>query len=111
MMQDMIKAYIVAIAGAAGISTWKLIKRYWRILTLLSVSVVTLMSISLITLEGPVVPFSAMHGSGVTSVTFSGSMTATLVDGTVRCSAGGASWSPQRVELKADAATLLCIAP
>ena len=52
MMQDMIKAYLVGIAGAAGISTWKLIKRYWRILTLLSVSVLALMSISVITQEG-----------------------------------------------------------
>ena len=26
MMQDMVKAYFVAIAGAAGISTWKLVQ-------------------------------------------------------------------------------------
>jgi hypothetical protein len=32
MMQDMMKAYLAAIAGAAGFSTWKLIQRYKRIL-------------------------------------------------------------------------------
>jgi hypothetical protein len=111
MMQDMIKAYLVAIAGAAGISTWKLIKRYWRILTVLSVSVVALMCISVITLEAPIVPFSGMHGSGVAWVNISGYITATLVGDTVRCSVGGASWSPQSVELKPDTVTLLCIAP
>jgi hypothetical protein len=111
MMQDMIKAYLVGIAGAAGISTWKLIRKYWRILTLVFASVLAPTAISVITQEVPIVPPSSMHGPGAASVNISGYITETLVGDTARCSAGGASWSAQRVELKADTVTLLCIAP
>jgi hypothetical protein len=96
-MQDTIKAYLVAIAGAAGISTWKLIQRYWRILTLLSTSLVALMSISVITSKALVVPFS-------------GSISATLVGDTVICSSGDVAWSAQHVELEPHIVTQICIA-
>jgi len=98
MMQDTIKAYLVAIAGAAGLSTWKLIQRYRRILTLLSASVVALMSISVVTSEALVGPFS-------------GSISATLVGDTVMCGSGDVSWSPRRVEFKPHTVTQLCIIP
>jgi len=98
MLQDTVKAYLVAIAGAAGISTWKLIQRYRRILTLLSASAVALMSISVITSAALVGPFS-------------GSISATLVSNTVICGSGDVSWSPQRIEVKPHTFTELCIVP
>jgi hypothetical protein len=111
MMQDMIKAYLVAIAGAAGISTWKLIQRYWRILTTLSISVASVMLISLISLEAPMIPSSGVRDPGIASANLSGSITMAFAGDTFRCSAGSSSWSPQRVELKSDTVSLLCIDP
>jgi hypothetical protein len=111
MMQDMMKAYLAAIAGAAGFSTWKLIQRYKRILAIISAGVIALMSISVLTLEAPIIPPSGIQHPGVASVSISGWITMALVGDTVRCRSGDVSWSPLRVQIKPRTVSQLCIAP
>jgi hypothetical protein len=111
MMQDMMKAYLAAIAGAAGFSTWKLIQGYKRILAIISAGAIPLMSISVLTLEAPIIrPSGIQHPRGA-SVSISGLITTALVGDTVRCSSGGVSWSPLRVQIKPRTVSQFCIDP
>lgn len=109
-MQDVLKTFLLAIVGAAGVSTWKLIKKHWRVLTFLCVGVVTVLFISVVVPVAPVFPPSVVHGPGAASVIVSGAITITIRGDTTICSADGQSWSAQGIELKPHIVTMVCMA-